>query len=82
MGKQRRYTQSSSSTNCAKVEVLIGQGKMISEAARKLGMTERTYYRWGSEYGGMKALQVRKLKELERENTRLKKVVAERHPLL
>ena len=59
------------------VEVLISQGATTIEASRKAGITEQTYYRWRREYGGMRIDQARRLKELEKENTRLKKLVAE-----
>ncbi len=58
-------------------EVLLCQGLTIGEAARKIGVTEQTYYRWRREYGGMRIEQVKRLKELEKENTRLKKLVAD-----
>lgn len=59
------------------VEVLMGQGKAVAEAVRAIGVTETTYYRWRAEYGGLKLDQVRRLKALEQENTRLRKAVAE-----
>ena len=59
------------------VEVFCGEGSTISEACRKIGVTEQTYYRWRKEYGGLRVDQARKLKELEKENTRLKKLVAD-----
>ena len=59
------------------VEVLISQGATAVEASRKVGITEQTYYRWRREYGGMRISQAKRLKELEKENTRLKKLVAE-----
>jgi len=59
------------------VEVLIGQGATTVEASRKAGITEQTYYRWRREYGGMRIDQAKRLKELEKENSRLKKLVAE-----
>ena len=59
------------------VEILISQGATSVEASRKIGVTEQTYYRWRREYGGMRVDQARRLKELEKENTRLKKLVAE-----
>ena len=59
------------------VEVLISQGATTIEASRKIGITEQTYYRWRREYGGMRIDQAKRLKELEKENTRLKKLVAE-----
>jgi putative transposase len=58
-------------------EVLISQGAKVSEASRKLGITEQTYYRWRREYGGMRVEQARRLKELEKENARLKRLVAD-----
>ena len=58
-------------------EVLLSRGATTGEASRKIGVTEQTYYRWRREYGGMRVDQARRLKELEKENTRLKKLVAE-----
>ena len=58
-------------------EVFISQGSTIGEASRKIGVTEQTYYRWRREYGGMRVEQVKRLKELEKENARLKKLVAD-----
>jgi putative transposase len=59
------------------VEVLTGQGTAVAEAFRAIGVTEATYYRWRQEFGGLKLDQVRRLKELEVENTRLRKAVAD-----
>jgi len=58
-------------------EVLLGQGGTLGEVSRKLGITEQTYYRWRREYGGMRVEQARRLKELEKENGRLKRLVAD-----
>jgi|TARA_B100001971_G_C17643755_1_gene264661 transposase-like protein len=58
-------------------EIHINQGASISEASRKIGVTEQTYYRWRKEYGGLRIEQAKKLKGLEKENTRLKKLVAD-----
>jgi len=58
-------------------EVLISQGATIGEVSRRIGITEQTYYRWRREYGGMHVEQAKRLKELERENTRLKRLVAD-----
>ena len=58
-------------------EVLLGQGGTVGEVSRKLGVTEQTYYRWRREYGGMRVEQARRLKELEKENGRLKRLVAD-----
>jgi transposase-like protein len=59
------------------VEVLVGQGMSIAEACRKIAVTEQTYYRWRKEYGGMGTEQLKRLKELEKENARLRRVVAD-----
>ena len=59
------------------VEVLISQGATTVEASRKANITEQTYYRWRREYGGMRIEQAKRLKELEQENSRLKKLVAD-----
>ena len=58
-------------------EVLIAEGMTAVEAARKIGVTEQTYYRWRAEYGGMRVDQGKRLKQLEKENVRLKTLVAE-----
>jgi putative transposase len=57
--------------------VLSSQGKSIAEAVRSIGVTEVTYYRWRSEYGGLKGDQVKRLKELETENSRLRRAVSD-----
>ena len=59
------------------VEVLVGQGKPVAEAIRGIGVTEPTYYRWRAEYGGLKLDQVRRLKQLEQENGRLRRAVSD-----
>ena len=58
-------------------EILLSQGGTVGEASRKIGITEQTYYRWRKEYGGMRVEQARRLKELEKENSRLKKLPGE-----
>ena len=58
-------------------EVLISQGKTVAEICKVIGVTDQTYYRWKKEYGGMRTDQAKRLKELERENARLRKVVAD-----
>jgi transposase-like protein len=58
-------------------EVLLGQGKSDKEACRVLEISEQTYYRWRKEYGGLNTTQAKKLKELEKENARLKHLVAD-----
>ena len=59
------------------VDVLTAQGKPVAEAVRTIGVTEVTYYRWRKEYGGLKLDQVKRLKELETENQRLRRAVAD-----
>jgi putative transposase len=59
------------------VEVLTAQGKPVAEAVRAIGVTEPTYYRWRTEYGGLKLDQVKRLKVLEQENGRLRRAVAD-----
>ena len=58
-------------------EVLLAQGKKVGEVCRSLGVSEQSYYRWRREYGGLKSSQAKRIKELERENSRLKKAVAD-----
>ncbi len=58
-------------------EILLNQGANVGEASRKIGVTEQTYYRWRKEYGGMRIEQAKRLKCLEKENARLKKLVAD-----
>jgi len=58
-------------------EILLNQGANVGEASRKIGVTEQTYYRWRKEYGGMRVEQAKRLKDLEKENVRLKKLVAD-----
>ena len=64
-------------TKLREAEVALSQGQTVVQVSRSLGITEQTYYRWRNEYGGLKIDQVKRLKELERENTRLKRAVAE-----
>ena len=59
------------------VDVLVSQGKGVSDAVRAIGTTEVTYYRWRKEFGGLKADQIKRLKELEAENARLRKAVSD-----
>ena len=58
-------------------EILLNQGANVGEVSRKIGITEQTYYRWRKEYGGMRIEQAKRLKDLEKENARLKKLVAD-----
>ncbi len=58
-------------------EILLSQGTTVDEVCRKIGISDPTYYRWRKEYGGMRIEQAKRLKELEQENSRLKKLVAD-----
>jgi len=71
------YTPEQIINKLREAEILLSQGSSIIEASRKIGITEQTYYRWRKEYGGMRVEQARKLKDLEKENARLKKLVAD-----
>lgn len=64
-------------TKLRRVDVLNTQGKSMAEAIRSIGVTEVTYHRWRSEYGGLKGDQVKRLKELEAENARLRRAVSD-----
>ena len=59
------------------VDVLVSQGQSVAEAIRAIGVSEVTYYRWRQEYGGLKSDQVKRMKELETENSRLRKAIAD-----
>ncbi len=59
------------------VDVLVSQGQAVAEAIRAIGVTEVTYYRWRQEYGGLKSDQIKRMKELETENQRLRKAIAD-----
>ncbi len=74
---RRSYAPERIINKLREVEVLLSQGSTIGKAARKIGVTEQTYYRWRREYGGMRIEQVKRLKQLEKENTRLKRIVAD-----
>jgi transposase-like protein len=74
---KRGYTPEQIIGKLREAEILLSQGSTISEASKEIGITEQTYYRWRKEYGGMRVEQARRLKELEKENTRLKKLVAD-----
>ena len=75
--QRRRHTPEQVIRKLREAERLIGQGRTIPEAAKELGISEQTYHRWRNQYGGMKADDAKRLKELERENRQLKAVVAD-----
>jgi putative transposase len=64
-------------TKLRQADVLVSQGQSVADAIRAIGVTEVTYYRWRKEFGGLKADQVRRMKELETENQRLRKAIAD-----
>jgi putative transposase len=74
---RKRYTPEQIIHKLREAEVELAKGQKTLEVIRKLGISEQTYYRWRQEYGGLKVEQVKRLKELEKENVRLKKIVAE-----
>ena len=74
---RKRYTAEQIIGHLRQAEILISEGKTIIEAARHLGVSEQTYYRWRKEYDGMEVDQARRLKELDLENQRLKRLVAD-----
>ena len=76
MGR-KRHTPEQIITALREAEVGLARGKSVKLISRELGIIEQTYYRWRREYGGMKVSQARRLKELERENGRLKRAVAD-----
>ena len=75
---RRRYSPEQIIRLLREAEVFIAEGMTAVEAARKIGVSEQTYYRWRKEYGGMQVEQAKRLKTLEQENVRLKRVVAEK----
>jgi len=75
--KRRRHTPEQIIRKLAEGEKLLAEGKTIEEVSRHLEITDSTWHRWQAQYGGMKADDARRLKELERENQRLKKIVAD-----
>ena len=77
MGRKKAHTAEEIVAKLRQAEVLIGQGKTVADAVRAIGVTEPTYYRWRTEFGGLKLDQVKRLKELERENARLRKAVSD-----
>ena len=74
---RKRHTAEEIVTKLRQVDVLTSQGRPVAEAVRTIGVTEVTYYRWRSEYGGLKGDQVKRLKELETENKRLRRAVSD-----
>lgn len=76
MGKQR-HTAEQIIAKLREAEVLQGKGMLLEEVLRQIGISDATYYKWRKEYGGLRVEQAKRLKELEQENSRLKKAVAD-----
>jgi transposase-like protein len=74
---RKRFTAEQIIGKLREAEVLLAQGLTAGEVCKKLGVTEQTYYRWRKEYGGLRLDQAKRMKELEKENGRLKKLLAE-----
>ena len=74
---KKGYTPEQIINKLREAEILLNQGSTVGEASRKIGVTEQTYYRWRKEYGGLRIEQAKKLKTMEKENARLKKLVAD-----
>jgi len=74
---RKRFGPEQVVTKLRQIEVLMGEGRSLQQAIREAGITDATYYRWRKEYGGLKGNQAKRLKDLERENARLKKRVAD-----
>ena len=77
MGRRRRHTPEQIIRKLREAERLQGEGQGVAEVAKALEVSEQTFHRWRAQYGGMKADDVKRLKELERENQQLKRIVAD-----
>ena len=74
---KKRYTPEEIVAKLRQVDVLVSQGHNIADAIRQIGVSEVTHYRWRQEYGGLKTEQVKRLKELEQENARLRRAISD-----
>jgi len=74
---RKRFSVEQIINHLREAEVLLAQGKRVGEICRQIGVSEQSYYRWRREYGGLKVDQARRLKDLEQENARLKRAVAD-----
>jgi len=77
MSAKKGYSSEAIVRNLRQAEVMLHEGNSIAEVCKSLGISDSTYYKWRKEYGGMQVSQAKRLKELERENSRLKKAVAD-----
>lgn len=75
--KRKRHTPEQIIAKLREADAMLGAGKTIGQVVQQLGISEQTYHRWRNQYGGMKASDAKRLKQIEQENTRLKKAVAE-----
>ena len=73
---KKRYTETQIVAKLRQADVLIGKGNTVPEVCREIEVSQQTYYRWRQKYGGMSPEMVKELKELQKENTRLKRIVA------
>ena len=76
MGR-KNFTPEQIIKHLREAEILFGKGNNVAQACKRIGVSEQTYYRWRREYGGMPVVQAKRLKDLEKENSRLKKIVAD-----
>jgi len=74
---RKRYSAEQIVNKLRQADVLLSQGQTVSQASKQIGVTDQTYFRWRKEYGGLKTDQARRLKELEKENARLKRLLAD-----
>lgn len=74
---RKRFTAEQIIQNLREAEVLLSQDKTIAQVCKKIGITDQTYYRWRKEYGGVRTDQAKRLKDLEKENARLKRLLAD-----
>ncbi len=74
---RKNYTPEQIIKHLREVEIFLGKGSNVAQACKKIGVSEQTYYRWRREYGGMHVVKAKRLKELEKENSRLKRLVAD-----
>ncbi len=75
--KRKRHSAEQIISKLREAEVLLPRGQAVPQVCRQLGVTVQTYYRWRKEYGGMRVDQAKRLKDLEKENTQLKRIVAD-----
>lgn len=74
---RKNYTPEQIIKQLRATEILLGKGETVAQVCKKAGISEQTYYRWRREYGGMQVVQAKRLRDLEKENSRLKRLVAD-----